>query len=179
MAAPRIPPIGWSSISLGTDYYGLLEAEKGETMRKPTLASLTFLIASLLALSVLYVQRSRASGPPFSNGTLSGAYVFSVYGSLAADATGIANFDGAGNVTGSFFQNLDGATPSQCSGSFSGTYSVDATGRLSMTLTFTPGDNCTGTSTRNFVGGTVHNGHAFVFAQSDFGQTSAGTGIEQ
>ncbi len=147
-------------------------------MRKSTLASLTFLIASLVALSVLYVQHSSASGPPFSNGTLSGAYVFSVSADKG-DVTGIVNFDGAGNVTGSFFQNLGGTTPSQCSGSFAGPYSVDATGKLSMTLTFTPGDNCTGTTTRNFVGGTVHNGHAFVFAQSDLGQNSAGIGIEQ
>jgi len=145
-------------------------------MKKLSLVSL-IVVMSLIVFSSL---QSRSSGPPFSNGTLSGAYVFSGSSGHPADWTGILNFDGAGNVTGTIFLNRAGDTPSQCSGSLFGTYSVDSTGALSMTLTGLDLEDCTGSNvTSNFVGETVHNGHAFVFASSDFGHARAGVGIEQ
>ncbi len=143
-------------------------------MKKLSLMSLVLVVS----LIVFFSLPSRSSGPPFSNGTLSGAYVFSVSTGHPTDGTGIANFDGAGNVTGTIFENVGGTAPTQCSGNFSGTYSVDASGGLSMTLQVL-GDDCTALVTRNYTGDTVHNGHAFVFASSDLGHVQAGVGIEQ
>ena len=162
-------------------------------MKKPILGGIAFLVVVLIVLVVS--RQARSAGHPFSNGTLSGTYVFSASGGATPmafggtpngiDIAGTMQFDGAGSVTGTgTLVNTGGnnvGSGVMCTTSFSGTYSVDSAGGLQMTLTVTPADECSGSATAHFTGGTVHNGHAFVFAAVD--PTSrgylAGTGIEQ
>jgi len=149
-----------------------------------------------LALSLgLGHSRIFASGPPFSNGTLNGTYVFSASGGATPkgvggtpngiDVAGTFQFDGAGNITGTAtLVNTGGDNVGfgvTCSSNISGTYSVDPTGGLLMTVTADPANECSGSATVHFTGQAVHNGHAFVFAAVEPTTTLylAGTGIEQ
>jgi hypothetical protein len=165
-------------------------------MRTKYTAVLTFLLVLTLVLGLGY-SRIFASGPPFSNGTLNGAYIFSASGGATpkgvggtpngVDLAGILQFDGAGNVTGTATMvNTGGDNVGfgvECSPTLTGTYSIDPNGGLLMALTVSPAGECaTGTSaTLHFTGEAVHNGHAFVFALVEPTTTIylAGTAIEQ
>ncbi len=153
---------------------------------------------AVLSLAVLVVsvvipvgKVAKSSGRPFSNSTLSGTYIFEGFAgggaSVAATLTGTAQFDGSGGVTGtiSIFTLPQPNTIVPCSSVIQSgsTYSIDPTGALGMSLVFTPGEGCTGTTTRTFVGSVTHDGGTFVFAQNgssngNFG-IAAGTGVSQ
>jgi len=133
------------------------------------------------------VWSAHGSGPPFSNGTLSGNYTFSLYvGVSGGDVLGAAAFDGNGNVSGTLHQIVVQPTSPptfvSCDATFSGTYAVDSTGNVTMTVTVTPGNTCTGATVHNFTGAVDHSGRAFVFVTNplapDNGPAS-GSGIIQ
>ncbi len=163
-------------------------------MKKEYTVVLLVLVGLALSLSLGH-RRLFASGPPFSDGTLNGTYVFSASGGVTPisfggtpsglDLAGTLQFDGAGSVTGTgTLVNTGGnnvGSGVMCTTSFSGTYSVDPGGGLLMTLTVNPAGECSGSATAHFTGATVHNGHAFVFALTDPTSRAylAGTGIEQ
>jgi hypothetical protein len=152
-----------------------------------------------LGLAAFPIRRMLASGPPFSNGTLNGTYVFSVSGGGPSsgcasgcaggfDATGTLEFDGNGSVSGTITEFLVPSVGSffTCPANITpGSYSVDSTGALQLALTFNPAGSGCGpevrTITRHFAGMTVQHGHAFVFAQDDSDQDSysSGTAIAQ
>ena len=154
-------------------------------MKKLGLLSLTFVVGLGAA-----VWSAHGSGPPFSNGTLSGTYVFSLYvGINGGDVIGTATFDGNGNVSGTLHQNLVVTSPisppsvASCDSTISsGTYAVDSTGSFTMTVTVTPGDDCAGSTVHSFTGAVDHSGKSFVFVTNPLGPGNgpgAGSGIIQ
>jgi hypothetical protein len=165
-------------------------------MKKISAVVLLVLVGLVLSLGLGH-GRIFAAGPPFSNGTLNGTYIFSASRGATpkgvggtpngVDLAGTFQFDGAGNVTGTAtLVNTGGDNVGfgvQCSPTLTGTYSIDPTGGLLMALTVSPAGECaSGTSaTLHFTGEAVHNGHAFVFALVEPTTTAylAGTGIEQ
>jgi hypothetical protein len=144
----------------------------------------TLVVLMLLAFAV----QSRSSGPPFSNGTLSGTYIF---GSVtahpsggASDTTGIATFDGAGNISGTlqgFHEDFTGTTTTACPVSFTGTYAVAADGSLTASLTLASPCDGEGNTFFTFVGETVHNGHEFILVGNGTppGRATMLHGVEQ
>lgn len=83
------------------------------------------------------------SGSPFSNSTTHTTYAF---GTLQPEDTavdngsGVATFDGAGNITGTTDDNSSGTLTG--GSAFSATYSIDATGLGSIPANCTLGTNC-------------------------------------
>ncbi len=130
----------------------------------------TFRLVSVLLVLMLLafaVQQSRSSGPPFSNGTLSGTYIIGGISTHpsggASDYTGTATFDGAGNISGTlqgFHEDFTGTTTTPCGESLTGTYAVAPDGSLTASVTISV--PCEGNTFFTFVGETVHNGHEFV-----------------
>lgn len=121
----------------------------------------------VLMFLVFAIQQSRSSGPPFSNGTLSGTYILGGITTHpsggAGDFTGTATFDGAGNISGTlqaFHEDPTGTTTTPCGESLTGTYAVAGDGSLTASLTISV--PCEGNTSFTFVGETVHNGHEFI-----------------
>ena len=150
----------------------------------------TFRWVSTLVVVLIFlafaVQQSRSSGPPFSNGTLSGAYIVGSITSHpsggASDFTGTATFDGAGNMSGTlqgFHEDSTGTTTTPCNVSFTGTYAVAGDGSLTASLTTSV--PCEGNTFFTYVGETVHNGHEFMLVGNGTppGHASLIQGFEQ
>ena len=150
----------------------------------------TFRWVSTLVVVLIFlafaVQQSRSSGPPFSNGTLSGTYIIGGISTHptggASDFTGTATFDGAGNISGTlqgFHEDSTGATTTPCGESLTGTYAVAPDGSLTASLTISV--PCEGNTFFTFVGETVHNGHEFMLAANGTpaGHASLIHGFEQ
>ncbi len=145
----------------------------------------TLVVLMLLAFAV---QQSRSSGPPFSNGTLSGTYIIGGISTHpaggASDFTGTATFDGAGNMSGTFqgfHEDFTGTTTTPCNENFTGTYAVAVDGSLTASLTLASPCDGEGNTFFTFVGETVHNGHEFVLVGSGTPAARASLiqGIEQ
>jgi hypothetical protein len=91
-----------------------------------------------LAMSCLAITYRPASSAGFSNSSLSGSYgfQFNKFGTCpnVEVVIGVFNFDGAGNVTGSFTKYDSNKQPKVSTGSASGTYAVnsDGTGHINF-----------------------------------------------
>ena len=93
------------------------------------------LILAVLIAAVFWTTSSHA----LNNSSLKGPYsvlLTSAAGWTPSNMVGVLNFDGAGNVTGTFQSNIDGTLGSATA---SGTYSVGAGGTGTMTLTLSTG----------------------------------------
>lgn len=123
-------------------------------------------VVAVMSFIVLLAQPSRSAGPPFSNGTLSGMYAYTL--SVGnGDVAGTALFDGNGIVSGTLNQYLFSGSPPTlitCSVNWSGTYTVNSNGTFSMIATFTPGSNCGDATKRTFAGAANPSGKTFVIA---------------
>ena len=159
---------------------------------------LTVLLFALLVILGLAVVGSKGrtllpvvhAQQAIDNGSVSGAYTFEFEGidpvsSSARGGVGVANFDGAGNISGSYTRVGRDPVPSPGTGAqttietgtFTGTYNVnpDATVTIQFTETGTlnPG-NVAVTKTRNLAGG--FSGDFKRFKIVDTGESSDPTG---
>lgn len=84
-------------------------------------------------------QAEKQTGGPFTNSSLSGGYAFGSRGDTASTTDGVRTVgrfaaDGSGNISNGAFDSVgDGATSTNVS--FTGSYSMAATGRAAVTLT--------------------------------------------
>ena len=120
----------------------------------PRLASVPLLTLTLLCSFVYLAPGHRLRAVAAQSSAPSGSFGFLITSSFkntSADATGVAilgvmNFDGAGNVTGSYTYEVDArgvGAPKTTAGAFTGTYTPNADGTGSVTMALDAGLNLT------------------------------------
>jgi hypothetical protein len=120
----------------------------------------------------------------YSNASLSGTYSYSqmgiaANGSFIFDLIGVLTADGKGSVTGGGVNVYITGTTGACPATLGGTYSINANGSGTMSLTITSTTNCVPTATTSYTLQLAQSGSMGLAAESDNLVYSQGTLLKQ